>query len=194
MGRGHSTGTVSLSVLRHVIEQGNLAVHYQPKIDLRSRQIIGVEALVRWNDPQYGPMTTEDLVRLAEDSGLICSMSEFVIRTAMRDLVRWTAGPGGRDLSLAVNISGVQLRQDGLAPMLDRLIDETGFRRDRLEVEITETATMLAGPMAAATLHALKQRGFLLAIDDFGTGIVAQPAGAAAGGRVEDRQELRRRD
>jgi diguanylate cyclase (GGDEF)-like protein len=163
-------GRVSLSALRQAIAQQQLSVHYQPQIDLDRNRISGVEALVRWTHPIHGTMSTEDLVRVAEDSGLIGPISEFVLRTAMRDVGRWAADGLAPGLRLAVNISSVQLRQDVLVPMLDRLIETTGFAPTDLELEITETATMHAGRTAASTLHALKQRGFTMAIDDFGTG------------------------
>jgi diguanylate cyclase (GGDEF)-like protein len=166
-----STGvTLSFSSLRKAIDRGELSVHYQPQIDLATDEICGVEALVRWSHPVRGPIPTDEMVRLAEDSGMIVAISEYVIRTALTDVATWIAETGLQDLHLAVNISAVQLREGGLLSMLDRLVEETGFAARRLELELTESVAMRMSNSTFATLRALKERQFVLAIDDFGTG------------------------
>jgi EAL domain-containing protein (putative c-di-GMP-specific phosphodiesterase class I) len=112
----------------------------------------------------------DELVRLAEDSGLIIAISEYVTRLAMHDLISWGAETGRDDLYMSVNISAVHLREERLAPMLDRLTAASGLHPHRLTLELTESAAMRAGSAAHATLADLKARGYSLAIDDFGTG------------------------
>jgi diguanylate cyclase (GGDEF)-like protein len=158
-----------LEALRHALDHGELAVHYQPIANLSTGRVTGVEALVRWSHPTLGAVPAIDIVRIAEESGLIVQLSEFVIRTAMRQVLVWDRETGRTDLSLAVNISAVQIHEGGLVTMLDRLVAETGFTPERLELEITETSAMRASSSTLATLHALKARGFTLTIDDFGT-------------------------
>jgi diguanylate cyclase (GGDEF)-like protein len=160
---------LSPGALRQIVDQGLISVYYQPKIDLQSNRICGVEALVRC-ESMPGHISTENFVRLAEDYGLIGAVSEQVIRTAVGDLRAWDEDPGARDLRLSVNISSVQLRHAGLAALIARLLDETGFEPQRLELELTESAAMLAGRSAAAALRAVRDIGCRLAIDDFGTG------------------------
>jgi diguanylate cyclase (GGDEF)-like protein len=166
---GEARTELSSGTLRHVVDRGLLNVYYQPKIDLRSRRICGVEALVRCGS-MPGEFSTENFIRLAEDYGLIGAVSEQVLHDAIRDLQAWDEETGSRDLRLSVNISSVQLRQAGLAAMIQELLDQTGFEARRLELELTESAAMLAGRSAASTLRALREIGCRLAIDDFGTG------------------------
>ena len=135
-------------MLRHVVDRGLLNVYYQPKIDLRSRRICGVEALVRC-DSMPAEISPENFIRLAEDYGLIGEVSEQVLRHAIADLRSWDETVGSRELRLSVNISSVQLRQAGLAAMIRAWLEQTGFEARRLELELTESAAMLAGRSAA---------------------------------------------
>jgi diguanylate cyclase (GGDEF)-like protein len=161
---------LTFSALRQAIDLTQLTLHYQPKFELATGRVCGVEALVRWEHPQHGMVEPGDLVRLAEDSGLIVAVSEYVLRTAMRDVLEWTPKIDAAGFRVAVNISSVHLRQGGLVSLLDQLTSETGCAASRIELELTESAAMGTGRSTEATLRALKQRGFVLAIDDFGTG------------------------
>jgi diguanylate cyclase (GGDEF)-like protein len=166
---GEARGELNSGTLRHVVDRGLLNVYYQPKFDLRAQRICGVEALVRCGSmPEE--VSTENFIRLAEDYGLIGAVSEQVLHDAIRDLRMWDEEIGSRELRLSVNISSVQLRQAGLAAMIQELLHQTGFEPHRLELELTESAAMLAGRSAASTLRALREIGCRLAIDDFGTG------------------------
>lgn len=162
-----------ISALRQALDTDQLDVHYQPIADLASGRVRGVEALVRWTHPALGTVNAADVIRLAEDSGLIMPLSEFVFRTAMRQMQIWDRETGRTDLTLSVNISAVQVHDPRLLSMIDRLLAETGFNPRRLEIELTEGTAMRASAAAVSTLHALKARGFALTIDDFGTGYSA---------------------
>ena len=167
----HAAPALSFSALRQIISRGELAVHYQPQFDLATGAISGVEALLRSDRPPTAAvLPTEEIVRLAEDSGLIIPISEWVVRTAMSDVLHWSDVPSSRRLHLAVNISAVQVAAGGLIAMLDRLSSEMAFETDRLELELTESAAMQGSNSTLATLQALRERGYLLAVDDFGTG------------------------
>lgn len=166
----HRAPSLSFTSLRQLIERGELAVHYQPLVDLKSGDVTGVEALLRSDDPRRTALPADEIVRLAEDSGLIIAITEWVVRTAMNDVLGWHDGWPTDRLHLAVNVSGVQVGAGGLVAMLDRLSVETGFDPRRLEVELTESAAMHGSPSTLTMLQALRERGYLLAIDDFGTG------------------------
>jgi diguanylate cyclase (GGDEF)-like protein len=166
---GEARAELNSGTLRHVVDRGLIEVYYQQKIDLRTKRICGVEALVRCGSmPEE--VSIENFIRLAEDYGLIGAVSEQVLHDAIRDLRMWDEEVGATGLRLSVNISSVQLRQAGLATMIQELLDKTGFEARRLELELTESAAMLAGRSAASTLRALREIGCRLAIDDFGTG------------------------
>jgi diguanylate cyclase (GGDEF)-like protein len=161
------------TALRQALEAGDLDVHYQPVADLVTRRITGVEALVRWRHALVGPVPAADIVRVAEESGLIIPLTEYVMRAAMRQMRAWDEQTGRVDLRLAVNISAAQVHVGGLVPMIDRLLEQFSFDPRRLELELTERAAMRASDAAAATLQELKARGITLALDDFGTGYSA---------------------
>jgi diguanylate cyclase (GGDEF)-like protein len=166
----HPAPALSFTSLRQIISRGELAVHYQPQVDLATGAICGVEALLRSDRPEGAALPTDEIIRLAEDSGLIIAISEWVIRTAMADVLRWSDIAASDRLHLAVNISAVQVGAGGLIAMLDRLSSEMAFDTDRLELELTESAAMQQSNSTQATLEALRERGYLLAVDDFGTG------------------------
>lgn len=155
--------------LRRAIEHQELFLDYQPQIDNATGAITGVEALVRWNHPQYGLLLPGLFISIAEDTGLIIPLGEWVLRTACHQAKAWQRA-GHRQLRMAVNISPRQFQQRGLMPMIDAILQETGCDPKTLELELTETTLMDNPDEAAALLKALKRRGISLAIDDFGTG------------------------
>jgi diguanylate cyclase (GGDEF)-like protein len=155
--------------LRQAIETGRIHLHYQPIIALETGRVTGVEALVRWNDSEIGAVPADAIVRLAEDSGLIVTLGEYVVRAAIAQMHAWDRATGRTDLRLAVNVSPVQIHQGGLIPMLDRALAESGFDPRRIDLELTERAAM-RGVSALPTLHAIKARGLALTLDDFGSG------------------------
>jgi diguanylate cyclase (GGDEF)-like protein len=163
------------TTLRTAIEGDQLQVHYQPKIDLRSGKICGVEALVRWPHPTEGFIAAGDIVNVAEETGLMVPLTEWVLRTACVQTLAWQAMLpsgviAGGPLRLAINVSGVQFKQNTLVGLVRRVLDATGLSSACLEIELTESVVMHHAPSALATLRALKAMDTRVAIDDFGTG------------------------
>lgn len=168
--QGHAVGLQSYGSVKRAVEEGHLSVYYQPQVDTRTGALYGVEALVRWTDRERGLQSTPELIRLAEDSGLISEVTNLVLEQAMTQVVAWTTQGLIKDLTLAVNISSVELRDGHLVPMIERHMAATGFIPGHLELEITESTAMLSGRTAGALLTALTSMGIHLSIDDFGTG------------------------
>ncbi|MFX1736402.1 EAL domain-containing protein [Paraburkholderia sp. A1RI_3L] len=155
--------------LRVALAEGQLFLAYQPKIDLAQRCITGFEALVRWNHPQYGLIPANEFIPVAESTGLIVPIGDFVIQTACRQLAEWQQ-QGYETLSLAVNISAVQFWRGDLYETVSQAVEETGISARRLELEITETAMMEYPELVSEKIFALKRLGVRIALDDFGTG------------------------
>jgi len=154
--------------LRHAVREGLLQVHYQPRCDAVSRKIIGVEALARWNDPQEGYISPAEFIPLAEECGLIGAIDEWTMQTACRDVLYWHQN-GCPDISLAVNFSPVQFARKDPHDIIKRILEQTGFRGDRLELEITES---LFGPDSinvSSTIEKIRELGIKISVDDFGT-------------------------
>jgi EAL domain-containing protein (putative c-di-GMP-specific phosphodiesterase class I) len=170
MARPMLQGVWTFSALKRAIDSGELEVFYQPQIALETNRIVGVEALVRWRHPTQGLLPATELIALAEDTGLIVLLGEQVLRSAMRQMQHWDDRFDNERLTLAVNISGVQIREGSVVTMLRRLLDETGFDPRRLELEITESTAMRSASSSQAALLQLKAMGVRLAVDDFGTG------------------------
>jgi diguanylate cyclase (GGDEF)-like protein len=157
------------SRLRAAIEGGQLMLHYQPKVALDSGVITGFEGLVRWNDPELGMLAPGEFVPIAEESGLIGLLGDWVMREACRQIVAWRdAGLG--DVPIAVNVSPEQLRREGLAARVAELLRETGAPAHALGVEITESALLEDADRAIRELRAVRELGVEIALDDFGTG------------------------
>ncbi|WP_335945132.1 EAL domain-containing protein [Pseudomonas sp. G166] len=157
------------SGLRLALQRKEFVLHYQPKLDLTSGKVVGVEALVRWNRPNHGLVFPSDFIPVAEDSGLIVPLSQWVLQEACQQACRWQA-QGMRALYLSVNISAIDFRQRGFVEGIARTLKETGFDPTQLELEITESVLMQNIDTTVATLKAIKHLGIRLAIDDFGTG------------------------
>jgi EAL domain-containing protein (putative c-di-GMP-specific phosphodiesterase class I) len=155
--------------LRHAVERDELVLHYQPKIELATRRIVGAEALVRWRHPELGFVPPNAFIPLAEETGLIVPIGEWVMRTACAQAKQW-ADAGLPPLRVAVNISARQFARTELPECIDRVLSDTGLDPDLFEVELTESMTMTHVDRAIETMDALKRRGIHIAIDDFGTG------------------------
>jgi diguanylate cyclase (GGDEF)-like protein/PAS domain S-box-containing protein len=153
--------------LRQALEQ-QFSVHYQPLVSAADGRVEGVEALVRWMHPQRGLVSPAEFIPLAEDTGLIVPLGDWVLRTACAQMKQWQA-QGIAPRTLAVNLSPRQFAQGDLAQQVERVLAETGLPAQALELEITESALMDAA-QAGARLRRLKALGVRLAIDDFGTG------------------------
>lgn len=161
------------SALRSAIKLNQFDVAYQPIVDLRSNRVSGLEALVRWLHPEDGLVSPEAFIDVAEDSGLIVPIGNFVLRHVLQDLATWR----NANLPLvpvSINISPAQLRQGDLANVLRKLLAVSGFQADALELELTERAMFVAGSGRSKpgndTIAELRDLGFRIAIDDFGTG------------------------
>ncbi|SAK49122.1 EAL/GGDEF domain-containing protein [Caballeronia calidae] len=155
--------------LRVALTEQQLFLVYQPKIDLTRRCITGFEALVRWNHPQHGLIPANEFIPVAESTGLIVAVGDFVIHTACMQLAQWQRD-GYTGLSLAVNISAVQFWRGDLLETVARAIEASGIPPDKLELEITETVMVEYPELVQEKIIALKRLGVRIALDDFGTG------------------------
>jgi len=155
--------------LRHSIERHELQLHYQPQFSLQDGHIVGVEALLRWQHPEMGMVSPAEFIPIAESTGQIISIGEWVLRTATRQLKEWMEN-GMPPLMMAVNLSAVQFRQKDLPALIDRILDEVNLPHNLLELELTEATTMDNTQAAVNMMNKLHERGIRMSIDDFGTG------------------------
>jgi predicted signal transduction protein with EAL and GGDEF domain len=157
------------SDLRHALAQGELLLHYQPKVELATGRISGIEALLRWKHPIRGLVPPKEFIPLAEETGLIVPIGEWVLATACAQTKVWQ-DEGHSNISVAVNLSARQFGDPMLLPKLTRIIRDSGLHPSMLELEITESMVMSHGESAVAVLESLKSIGVQIALDDFGTG------------------------
>ena len=155
--------------LRKALERDELRLHYQPKVDAASKRITGVEALIRWQHPELGMVAPNDFIPLAEETGLIVPIGEWVLHTACQQLARWHAA-GFADLTVAVNMASQNFAQKDFVGGVAATIRGAGIAPAAVEIEITESVLMQDIKAAIATLNALKACGVRLSVDDFGTG------------------------
>lgn len=154
--------------LRKAIERNELEAYYQPQVHLGTGKIVGVEALLRWNHPTEGQISPEVFIPIAEESGLITSIGEWVLNQACKQAKIWL--DMGHRLTMAVNVSANQVKFQDIPLMVDKALALSGYEANRLELEITESALMQREEEIVKMLHTLRARGIRLAIDDFGTG------------------------
>jgi diguanylate cyclase (GGDEF)-like protein len=155
--------------LRRAIENHEFRLHYQPKMDFRTGQMIGVEALIRWHHPDLGVLTPDRFIPMAESNGHIVAIGQWVIEEACRQLAEWQRA-GMPAFSVAVNLSAVQLADESMVPHLAKVIRQSGADPSRIELELTETTVMQDVERAVGLLAELRKLGVKLSIDDFGTG------------------------
>jgi len=155
--------------LRRALEREEFFLVYQPQIDMKDGRIIGMEALLRWNHPEQGLVPPGKFIPIAEETGLIIPIGEWVLHT-VSEQAKTLIDAGYPALRIAVNISGSQFKQGNLARLVRQTLDETGLSPANLEIELTESILMENADSAIATLRELKTIGVHLAIDDFGTG------------------------
>jgi len=155
--------------LRHAIERNELALHYQPKIDLATGKVNSVEALVRWRHPEIGMIPPNEFIPIAEKTGLITSLGYWVLDTACRQIREWQDA-GYDQLTVAVNLSAIQFRHTDLLEEIHNTLEATGICAHQLELEITESTIMEDIDIASSTMRALHCSGIHISIDDFGTG------------------------
>ncbi|MGZ8851571.1 MAG: putative bifunctional diguanylate cyclase/phosphodiesterase [Thermoanaerobaculia bacterium] len=154
--------------LRRGLERQEFVLHYQPKVDLRSGRITGVEALIRWTHPTRGAIPPAQFIPVAEDCGLIIPLGAWVLREACRQAREWARA--GLPTPMAVNVSAIAFREDGFLTDLFAMLDETGLDPRLLELELTESVLMKRAESTASMLQLLREAGVKVAIDDFGTG------------------------
>jgi len=155
--------------LRLAIDNNGLTLAYQPKVNVLSGEITGVEALLRWNDDELGAVMPDEIIPIAEDTGLILPLGEWVLRTACQYSADWSGHDEG-PMAVAVNISAIQLNNRHFTTLVKKVLCETGLPADLLELELTES-TLIQNPDRALTiLNELRELGITLSIDDFGTG------------------------
>ncbi|QZP22388.1 putative bifunctional diguanylate cyclase/phosphodiesterase [Pseudomonas sp. DR208] len=157
------------SAIRQALERNEFVLHYQPKLDLKSGKIVGAEALIRWYQPRSGWIKPSDFIPVAEDSGLIVPLTQWVLRQACEQVQSWRA-MGLPPLCVSVNISPLDFRQRDFVDKLAAVLKQTGVPPYLLELEITESVLMQNVEETVKTLHTIKAMGVRLALDDFGTG------------------------
>jgi EAL domain-containing protein (putative c-di-GMP-specific phosphodiesterase class I) len=154
--------------LRMALDRKELFLMYQPQVDIQSGEATGVEALVRWRTPEFGLVSPERFIGVAENSGLIIPIGEWVLQTACAQMQHWHQQ--GLLATVAVNVSAIQFRQDGFRDLIHRVLQDTGIAPQHLELELTESVLTTNADVMFALLQDLKDMGLKLAIDDFGTG------------------------
>ncbi len=155
--------------LRRALEKEEFVVYYQPQIDMRTQRVIGAEALVRWQHPDLGLVFPTEFIGLAEETGLIVPIGEWVIRRVCLQIKKWQEG-GNNKFCIFVNLSGRQFQQKNLVNSISRILQETGTDPQYLGLEITETIAMKNADFTILALNEFKKMGIHLSLDDFGTG------------------------
>ncbi len=168
--QAHSERHLQLvNALRHALDHEQLQVHYQPQLAMQGGHIIGAEALLRWQHPELGSVSPAEFIPVAESSGLILPIGEWVLRCAVRQAKAWIDS-GYTPLIMAVNLSAVQFRHPDLPELITRILDEEGLPPEYLELELTEGVAMNNPQAAIDVMNNLHERGIRMSIDDFGTG------------------------
>ncbi|MGH9102440.1 MAG: putative bifunctional diguanylate cyclase/phosphodiesterase, partial [Acidimicrobiales bacterium] len=157
-----------LGELRRAIPEGELRLHFQPKISVRSGDVVGLETLIRWQHPQRGILTPAAFLPVAEASGLVRAVSAWVMPTALEQLNRWMSQ--GLDVSVAVNVSAQDLADDGFPAQVGRWLDESGVPANQLVVELTEASAISDTERGTGALAGLRALGARVSLDDFGSG------------------------
>jgi len=166
----HSSRTLRLhNDLRLALEREELALVYQPQLRLADGKLLGIEALLRWQHPELGPVSPAEFIPIAESTGLILPIGDWVLRQGLQQLQRWDAAGLG-ELTIAVNLSAVQFRDPRLSERIAQLLLESGLPAQRLEIELTESCAMINPQGSIATMESLRRLQIPVAIDDFGTG------------------------
>lgn len=155
--------------LRKAIQRDELILYYQPQLDINTKKIIGSEALIRWNRINTGLVSPDDFIPIAEETGIITQIGEWVIRNACKQHNVWQK-TGISSLSMSINISAKQFRQENFVELIAKLLDETGMSPDCLELEYTESCIMENADIAITMMNKLKEMHVRLSIDNFGTG------------------------
>jgi EAL domain-containing protein (putative c-di-GMP-specific phosphodiesterase class I) len=157
--------------LRYALEREEFLLYYQPIVSLTTDKTIGFEALIRWQHPEKGLIFPGDFISIAEDTGLIVPMGEWVLRSACQQLCAWQEKfPQSSSMQIGINLSNKQIKQFDFVDKLAKILDDTGLQGENLRLEFTETMLMDRGEKTIELLAQLKQQKIQLSIDDFGTG------------------------
>jgi EAL domain-containing protein (putative c-di-GMP-specific phosphodiesterase class I) len=154
--------------MRQALDRNEFVLEYQPQIDLATDRVFGVEALIRWDNPELGRIGPDRFIPIAEESGQILALGEWVLHAACRQAQTWHQA--GLRLTMAVNISALQMQQPGFADTVTKVLAATGFNPAKLELELTESVLIQNAEHTLDTARRLKAMGVMISIDDFGTG------------------------
>lgn len=157
------------NALRHALERNELQLYYQPQFSAIDERIIGAEALLRWSHPEFGSVSPAEFIPIAEESGIILSIGEWVLRSAVKQAKTWM-DQGGEPIVIAVNLSAIQFRSPNLPLLVTSILEEAELQSEYLELELTESVAMNDPQKAIKIMDELHQRGIRMSIDDFGTG------------------------
>ncbi|MED4461030.1 sensor domain-containing protein [Metabacillus fastidiosus] len=157
------------SALRNALNHNELSIYYQPKINIHTKELTGVEALLRWNSTEHGTVSPTEFIPIAEESGLIIPIGEWVLKTACRQNKLWQDS-GYVPINMSINLSARQFQQNNLIPVIKETLEETQLDSKYLNLEITETMAMININQSVTKLKQLKELGVSLSLDDFGTG------------------------
>jgi EAL domain-containing protein (putative c-di-GMP-specific phosphodiesterase class I)/GGDEF domain-containing protein/PAS domain-containing protein len=169
MGRSAAKTLRMITDLQHAVENQELLLHYQPKVDTASGRLVGMEALVRWAHREWGMISPAEFIPVAEDTGMIVAIGRWVLREACRQNAAWQKA-GLRPIRVAVNLSARQFRSDNLPNEIDEALADSGLPASSLELEITESMVMEDPERVIGLLDKIRGRGVHLSLDDFGTG------------------------
>lgn len=160
------------NALRNAVKNNELELYYQPVIEIATRKIIGAEALLRWNHPQMGLVMPDEMIEIAEESGFIVSIGEWVLREACTQFVKWRADRVGVSPieRIAINISAVQFRQNDFVDKVINIVAESGIVPSMLELELTESVIVDKIDTVIEKIKRLRKAGIAISMDDFGTG------------------------
>lgn len=158
-----------ISLLRKAIEYHELTLHYQPKVDLHTNEVVGLEALLRWYSPTLGNVSPDKFIPVAEEAGLIISIGEWVLQTACQQMITWQQA-GIQSLLMSVNVSARQFQEQDFVEKVQSILIKTGLKAENLELELTENILMDESEQTVNTLNSIQSLGITLSIDDFGTG------------------------
>ena len=154
--------------LRQALEKNEFTLYYQPQLDIRSLRIVGAEALIRWQNPEFGLISPGEFIPMAEETGLIVPIGEWVLRTAIKEAMHWNES--GHRLKVAVNVSALQFQKKNCVELVQQILWSAKFDPKYLELELTESVALLHPENVIVKLQALRQLGVNISIDDFGTG------------------------
>ncbi|MDA3807627.1 MAG: EAL domain-containing protein, partial [Thiomicrorhabdus sp.] len=158
-----------LNAMRHALKRNEMQLHYQPQVSAVDGHTIGAEALLRWNHPELGTISPGEFIPLAENSGQILAIGEWVLRTAIHQMKVWQ-NEGLAPMIVAVNMSALQFKQPNLIEMIIDMLDEAQLAHEHLELELTEAITMDDPQTAISIMNQFHSQGIRMSIDDFGTG------------------------